>query len=206
MEKLIQQRKNVEKQIIEVAEWANEEMFKSLFPEVKIRTNPFGEFGIDAATKLGTMEEWKFNNGLHDRLYNQGYSYLIEETKFDTLKQTSEEYCARPIMRKFFEDAMMQIDLSDITKEDLKQFYNGNFIMEKTQHCGSREQQPGFYVPYGYWRVVPYNHEQTMRYYKKKKKKDKKTEPLRKEYYRLDNEIQVLTAQRALTMLNFLHK
>lgn len=206
MKTLEQERVYLRASIIDVAEMANEKMFRVLYPNIGVKINPFGPYGLDAATKFVSVEEWKFNSGPHDRLYNNGYAYLIEEKKFDELKQKADSYGCKPIMRKYFEDAVMIIDLSEIEKEDLVDFYNGNYYMEKNQYSNDREKQAGFYVPYGYWRIQHYTPEEQGYYYEIDEWKKTHTLPFQTKLNFVEEKIRIQTAQKALDLLNFLHQ
>lgn len=206
MSELENEKKYLIANIVDIAETANEKMFKALYPDVKYTLNPFGLHGLDAATRFNSIEEWKFNSGVHDRLYNNGYNYLIEEKKFDELKQKADSYGCIPIMRKYFEDAVMIFDLSDIEKEDLTEFYNGNYYMEKNQFSNDREKQAGFYIPYGYWRIQHYTPEQQAKYYEISEWKNKHTKPFRDKLNFVECRMAKQTAQNALNLLNFLYE
>lgn len=148
-----------------IYEWANSQMFSTLYPNYGYVNNPYGIYGIDAAVYKGgsliSLEEWKFNSGPYQRLDSDQKAYLIEKTKYDKLMEKwgktnfiiTKDKGIKPkrkikveaFYRRFFSDAELILHVNAI-HTDISKYY-GKEYCEVTQFTTKKEWQGGYYIP-----------------------------------------------------------
>ena len=167
----------------EIMEWANRQMFSSLYPNLGFTANPYGQYGIDAAihkvSRLTSLEEWKFNSGPYQRLEDRGKDYLIEKKKYDELLDRAlkanynitkdkkvvpkRKTKVLAVYRRFFNDAELILPVN-MLNTDIKKYYSSEKC-EISQFNSEQENQGGYYIPLyavddngeNLWIIKPYN-------------------------------------------------